>query len=64
MNDIAARPALALTVLAGITVGVFAFITGVLASILQKERAVSVIIAVAVGAILLFFLAGEVVSPH
>ena len=62
--DIAARPALALTMLAGMGAGIAAFITGLLAIVRQKERALLVYASTAIGALLILFLIGEVVSPH
>lgn len=63
-KDIAARPALALTMLAGMAAGISAFITGILAIIRKKEHTLLVYIATAVGGFLILFLAGEIVSPH
>jgi len=62
--DIAARPALALTMLAGMGAGITALITGLVAIFRQKERAVLVLISSAIGAVLVLFLAGEIVFPH
>jgi hypothetical protein len=64
LADIAARPALALAMLTGILAGILAFITGFLAMIRSKERALMVYISTAIGALLLFFLAGELLFPH
>jgi hypothetical protein len=64
LADIAARPALALTMLAGMAAGISAFITSLVAIIRQKERALLVYVACLIGALLLFFLVGEVSSPH
>jgi hypothetical protein len=64
LADISARPALALTMLAGMAAGVSAFIIGLLAMLRQKDRAVLVFISTAIGALLLLFLAGEIISPH
>lgn len=64
LADIAARPALALMMLAGMVAGISAFITGLLAIIRQKEHAILVYIASSIGALLLLFLAGELLSPH
>jgi len=58
--DIAARPALALTMLAGMGAGIGAFITGLLGMVRKKERAVLVYLSTVVGALLILFLAGEV----
>jgi len=63
LADIAARPALALTMLVGMAAGICAFVTGFLA-ILKKERAILVYVACAIGGLLFVFLAGEVISPH
>ena len=63
MADIAARPALALTMLAGMAAGISAFVTGVIA-IAKKERAILVYVACAIGGLLLIFLAGEFGFPH
>ena len=63
LEDIVARPALALTMLAGMTAGILAFITGLVA-IIKKERAILVYIACIIGTLLLVFLAGEFISPH
>ena len=62
--DIAARPALALTMLAGMAAGLSAFVTGVLAIISHRERALTVYASVIIGALLILFLAGEIVAPH
>jgi hypothetical protein len=64
LADISARPALALTVLAGMGAGIAAFITGLLAIIRQKERAFLVYLSCAIGALLLVFLAGELLFPE
>jgi hypothetical protein len=64
LADIAARPALALTMLAGMAAGVSAFIVGLLAIIRQKDWAILVFLSTAIGALLLLFLAGEIISPH
>jgi hypothetical protein len=64
LEDITLRPALALTMLAGMVSGVSAFVTGLIAIIRQKERAVLVYIATLVGAFLTIFLLGELIFPH
>lgn len=64
MADIVARPALALTMLAGMGAGILALITGLLAIIRQKEKAVLVYISSLIGALLMLFLAGEILFPH
>lgn len=62
--DIVARPALALTMLAGMVSGVSAFVTGLLAIIKHKENALAVYGSVAIGTLLVLFLIGEIVFPH
>jgi Na+/melibiose symporter-like transporter len=64
LKDIAARPALALTMLAGMVAGISAFITGLLAILRKKENALLVYVATVIGALLMLFLTGEVVFPH
>jgi hypothetical protein len=64
LADIAARPALALTMLAGMVAGISAFVTGLLAAIREKEKALLVYVAIVVGALLLLFLCGEIIFPH
>jgi hypothetical protein len=64
LADIAARPALALTMLAGMAAGISALITGLLAIIRQRERAPLVYVSCFIGALLVFFLAGEMLPPH
>ena len=64
LADIAARPVLAITMLVGIACGIAAFITGLVALVRSKERALMVYLSTAVGGILLFFLAGEMLFPH
>jgi Na+/melibiose symporter-like transporter len=64
LEDITKRPALALTMLAGMVSGISAFITGLTAIIKKKERAPLVYISTIVGALLLLFLIGEILFPH
>ena len=64
MEDIAARPALALTMLAGMLAGISAFITGLLAILRQKDNALLVYVSTVFGALLILFLMGEITSPH
>ena len=63
-EDISARPALALSMLAGMVSGIFSFISGLLAIIKQKENAVLVYISSTIGTLLVLFLAGEILFPH
>ena len=64
LEDIAARPALALTMLAGMAAGISAFVTGLLGIIRKQERALLVYASTIIGALLILFLAAEVISPH
>jgi len=64
LEDIAGRPALAITMLAGNVSGISAFITGLIAIIRQKERALLVFVATVIGALLILFLIGEILFPH
>lgn len=62
--DLAARPAMALPMLAGIAAGISAFIAGLLGIIWKKENALQVYVSTVIGALLLLFLAGEILFPH
>jgi len=64
LADIAVRPALAITMLAGMVAGISAFITGLLAIIRQKENALLVYVSTVIGALLMLFLTGEITFPH
>ena len=64
LKDIAVRPALALTMLAGMVSGISAFIIGLIAIIRQKARALLVYGATLIGALLIIFLLGELIFPH
>lgn len=64
LADIAARPALALTMLAGTAAGISAFIVGLLAIVRQQEKALLVYVSTVIGAMLILFLTGEILFPH
>lgn len=64
LEDIAVRPALALTMLSGMASGISAFIVGFISIIIRKERALLVYCATLLGALLIVFLLGELLSPH
>ena len=64
LADIAARPALALAMLAGMGADILAFIVGLVAIVKQKENALLVYVSTAIGGLLLLFLVGEVAFPH
>jgi hypothetical protein len=55
---------LALTMLAGMAAGISAFITGLLAIIRQKDNAILAYVSTIIGALLILFLAGEILFPH
>ena len=63
-EDIANRPALALSILGGLASGVIAFITGLVAILRQKERAFLVYASTVIGAGTLVFLIAEFSFPH
>jgi len=62
--DITARPALALSMLTGIVLGISAAILGVLAITTQKEHALLVYFSTSIGTLLVLFLAAEILFPH
>lgn len=64
LEDIIARPALALSMLSGMGAGIAAFFTGLLAITLRKEDALLVYISTTIGALVILFLAGEIFFPH
>jgi hypothetical protein len=64
LADIAARPALALTMLAGMVAGILAFIVGLLAIVRRKENALLVYVSTVIGALFMLYLTGEMVYPH
>ncbi len=64
LADIAVRPALALTMLVGMAARISAFIMGLLAILRQKENALLVYVSSLIEALLLIFLAGELLFPH
>jgi hypothetical protein len=64
LADVAARPVLALAMLAGMAAGISAFIVGLAAVVKQKENALLVYVSTVIGGLLTLFLAGEVAFPH
>jgi len=64
LKDILARPALALSMLAGLTVGVLACITGCAAILRRKERTLIVYLSTVLGTLVLLFVLGEILFPH
>lgn len=63
-EDIVQRPALALSMLAGFASGVSAFVTGLIALIKNKERAVLVFASTLVGAAPTLYIIGEIIFPQ
>lgn len=64
LEDTMQRPALALTMLGGMASGVLACITGFIAIIKEKERALLVYVSTTIGMLLLLFLIAEFLFPH
>lgn len=64
VRDIFARPGLALSMLSGFASGIFAFVSGLVAIIKHKERAILAFISTIIGALLIMFLFAEVIFPH
>ena len=64
LEDIAVRPALALTMIAGMLSGTLAFFFGIIAIVKLKERALLVYLAMIMGGLLIVFLLAHVVGNH
>ena len=64
LEDVAARPFLALTMLAGMVAGISAFIVGLLAIVKHREKALLVYGSTVIGGFLMLFLLGELAFPH
>lgn len=64
LADIAVRPLVTIPMLAGMTAGVASFITGLLAIIKQKDKAILVFVSTTIGGIVLFFLVSLLVFPE
>lgn len=64
LEDIIKRPALALTMLAGMACGVSTFVFGMAAIIRKKERALLVYTATLLGMFFILFLIAEILFPH
>lgn len=62
--DIAARPFLALTMLAGMAAGIAGFVTGLTAIVKRKEHAILVYISTVIGGLLILYLLAEIAFPH
>ncbi len=61
--DLAARPAFALTMLAGLIAGILAFVTGLLAILRRQERALLVYASTVIGALVVLLLLGDILFP-
>jgi hypothetical protein len=64
LADVAARPFVALTMLAGMVAGITAFIVGLLAIIKRKENGLLVYVSTVIGGLLTLLLVGELAFPH
>ena len=64
LEDVVARPALALTMLTGMAAGVLASIIGIVAVAVKQERSFFVYISTLIGLLLAIFLVGEFISPY
>ena len=64
VEDLTSRPALTLSMLAGMISGVLAFILGSISIKKSKERAALVYITTIIGALLTLFLIAEILFPH
>jgi hypothetical protein len=63
-EDIVLRPGLALSMLAAMGCGISAFITGILAIIRKKERALLVYVSCGIGALVIVVLATVMLFPE
>ena len=63
LDDIVNRPALALSMLAAVCAGVSAFVTGLVAIIKRKERAVLIYGSALIGAAVTFFVIAMLLFP-
>ena len=64
LKDIVSRPVLAISMLAGMASGISALVTGLVAIIKRKERAILVYVSTLVGAALTLYLIAEILFPH
>ena len=64
LADIASRPLVGLTMLAGMAAGISGFITGLLAIVKHKEKALLVYVSTVIGGLLILFLVIEFAFPH
>ena len=64
IGDLSGRPLLSLSMLAGIVSGISAFVTGIVALVKQKERALLTYLPIIFGGMLVLLLLGEVFVSH
>lgn len=64
LEDLSNRPLLAIPMLLAMLSGIMAFVTGLIALIKYKERAVLVYLSTGLGALLPLFLIGDTFSPE
>ena len=64
LKDILVRPALALSMLAGLTAGVLAGVTGFVSILKQKERTLLAFLSTILGVVVFLFVLGEILFPH
>ena len=58
------NPSLAIPILLAGSSGIAAFVTGLISIIREKERSISVYLAVAIGIIVLIIALAQIISPH
>ncbi len=64
LNDIVARPGIALPMLAGFVCGIAAFFTGIMDIIKKKDSSILVFLSSAMGFLMLLWCFAEVLFPH
>lgn len=64
LQDIYRRPGVAISMLSGFVAGIVSFIVGLFSIVFYKERSLLVYISIVIGALLIYLLIGEFVSPH
>lgn len=64
LKDIVQRPALALTMLSGMTTGVLAFMVGLTSIIKRREKGILVYLSTLLGMLFSLFLVAEILFPH
>ena len=64
LRDIAARPGVALPMLAGFVCGIAAFFTGIMGIVKKKDYSIIVFLSSAMGFFILLWCFAEVLFPH